>query len=202
MYVTLNLKQTATLSGRILASYCNLSLHLRLKMPPKPDPRWRRKKDEALKRYRRKRCHQSQDIPESANHGPYANEEDPVFELAPCPPTPVLPSSSDNAAVTVATAMTTETDETDSASHLIDTPDHLSDYDELLDENFNTCNEESADENVDFNTGTDSKDGPLYANAPLSVAESLILIMTFAKRHKLTGVMRLLMCLWFSTEYS
>lgn len=51
--------------------------------------------------------------------------------------------------------------------------------------------EDSIELNIEEGTGlknsTNTGDGPLYRDAPISVAESLLLIMTFANRHKITG---------------
>lgn len=51
--------------------------------------------------------------------------------------------------------------------------------------------EDSVELNLEEGTGlkdsTNIGDHPLYRNATISVAESLLLIMTFANRHKITG---------------
>lgn len=43
------------------------------------------------------------------------------------------------------------------------------------------------EEGMGLENSTNIGDHPLYINAPISVAESLLLIMTFANRHKITG---------------
>ncbi len=47
--------------------------------------------------------------------------------------------------------------------------------------------EVNLEEGTGFKNSTNNGDQPLYRGAPISVAESLLLIMTFANRHKLTG---------------
>ncbi|KAF4080213.1 hypothetical protein AMELA_G00167860, partial [Ameiurus melas] len=43
------------------------------------------------------------------------------------------------------------------------------------------------EEGTKLQNSTNTGDSPLYRNAPISVAESLLLIMPFANRHKITG---------------
>ncbi|KAF4079366.1 hypothetical protein AMELA_G00192290 [Ameiurus melas] len=63
------------------------------------------------------------------------------------------------------------------------------------DDNLTFDDDLSFEDNVELNieegtklqNSTNTGDSPLYRNAPISVAESLLLIITFANRHKITG---------------
>jgi len=64
----------------------------------------------------------------------------------------------------------------------------------LFDEDFSIDDDLSFEDSFELNQeeGTELESStntvdPLYRNAPISVAESLLLIMTFANRHKITG---------------
>lgn len=82
-------------------------------------------------------------------------------------------------------------------------PEHLPEFVEegtlddnaLFDEDFSIDDDLSFEDSFELNqeegteleSSTNTVDHPLYRNAPISVAESLLLIMTFANRHKITG---------------
>lgn len=82
-------------------------------------------------------------------------------------------------------------------------PEHLPEFVEegtlddnaLFDEDFPIDDDLSFEDSFELNqeegtkleSSTNTVDHPLYRNAPISVAESLLLIMTFANRHKITG---------------
>lgn len=87
--------------------------------------------------------------------------------------------------------------------HIATFVDHLPEFVEegTLDENMLFDNDLSFDDDLSFEDGlelnqeegtetkspTNTGDHPIYRDVPLSVAERLLFIMTFANRHKITG---------------